>query len=290
MLTQLTQQIAAKPHTLDSRQQQEVQPSSTVTDLTRPLSPNDDYPYLLDAFSGLPAESQIVKDSNSEPKYETMELQLGGERIFGWPAAITLITSLSRKLAVYVSPVNGGHDTEEGGSIAPPNEQSSTVQAALRLHLEKFPFTRLCHESSFVFGDSEPIVSPPRLLVDYLVESFLRNVNNVIPIFDKFTLRSAIDKHYSGERPGENDPWALILNNIAALGLSLEVQVARISQASSRSMNEDIMPLFLRNCDRALANLEPFMRPSQDNVQALITLVCIAPPCHVGSPYPGITL
>ncbi|KAK9414689.1 putative Zn(2)-C6 fungal-type domain-containing protein [Seiridium unicorne] len=274
LLTQLTQQIAAKPHPLDSRQQ--VPPGSPVSNPTRPLSPNDDHPFLLDAFAGLPAGSQSVKDPNSEPIHETMELQFGGERIFGWPAAITLITSLSRKLAAYVSPGNGGHDTEEGGSIAPLDEQSSTVQVALRLHLENFPFTGLCHESSFVIGDSKPIISPPRLLVDYFVDSFLRNINNVIPIFDKFTLRSAIDEHYSGETPGENDPWALILNNIAALGLSLEVQTARTSQASSRSMNEDIMPLFLRNCDRALANLEPFMRPSQDNVQALITLALVA--------------
>ncbi|KAK6084703.1 hypothetical protein SCUP515_01199 [Seiridium cupressi] len=230
LLTQLTQQIAAKPHPLDSRQQ--VPPGSPVSSPTRPLSPNDDDPFLLDAFAGLPAESRSVNGPNSEPIHETMELQFGGERIFGWPAAITLITSLSRKLAAYVSPGNGGHDTEEGDSITPLDEQFSTV--------------------------------------------FLRNINNVIPTFDKFTLRSAIDEHYSGEPPGENDPWALILNNIAALGLSLEVQAARNSQASFRSMNEDIMPLFLRNCDRALANLEPFMRPSQDNVQAFITLALVA--------------
>ncbi|RYP69145.1 hypothetical protein DL771_006239 [Monosporascus sp. 5C6A] len=267
MLTQLTKEIASRPHSLDSSQVPSAAP-------TRPQSPNDQDLFLPSAFAELPTDGEDL-ESRNDRIYETVQLHFGGERIFGCTAPLTLIKSVSRKLAAHVRG-KGDHEAEESGIAATSAVQDPMILAALRRHLEGFPFTGLHHESAFIVGDSRPITSPPRLLVDHFLDSFLRNINNFTPIFDEKSLRHSIDTHYSGESPSENDAWALILNNIAALGLSLEAQAARASQSSSRSMNEDIMPLFLRNCDRALAGLEPFKRPSIANIQALLTLALIA--------------
>jgi hypothetical protein len=121
-----------------------------------------------------------------------------------------------------------------------------------------------------------PITTPPRLMVNLFVDGYLKHINPRTPIFDDAGLHHAIDAHYSDERPQEGRVWALIINNIVLLELGLEIQAARASHSNSRGMNDDILPSFLRNCDRAINNLDAFMVPSLVNVQALMTLVCIS--------------
>ncbi|KAJ2994102.1 hypothetical protein NUW58_g1649 [Xylaria curta] len=113
-------------------------------------------------------------------------------------------------------------------------------------------------------------------MVNLLGDGYIRNINVRTPIFDDDELRRAIDAHYAGDEPQHSSAWALIINNIVLLELGLEIQTARSSHSSSRGMNDDIIPSFLKNCHRAIGNLDAFMTPSIAHVQALITLTLVA--------------
>ncbi|KUI52792.1 Transcriptional activator protein acu-15 [Cytospora mali] len=194
-------------------------------------------------------------------------------------------------------------------SQAKADEEIPEVRGPVKIHpaarqqfLDRFPLTGKYQETA-ITCDSKPITSPPRLVVSIFVETFLRNINTRFPIFEESSLRQAINMHYqllntgTGKGTGASTSgnptpppsasiedsaneniyggpsWALIFSNIAVLGLGLELQLARVPQASSNSMtnmwNDDLVPSLLRNSDRALASLETFSRPSLLNVQAL---------------------
>ncbi|KAI1374464.1 fungal-specific transcription factor domain-containing protein [Hypoxylon crocopeplum] len=262
-LTQLTRQIAARPHTPITKA------STPTSSLTQPTQTGNFSNY--NAFLPSAQKDQSRQVVEKGCLHETVKLEDGGERTYGYPAALALMKALSRRLAqVLVDRGNELDSDVDGVGIV----KDPVLRASLRRQLEDFPFQK-CHQP-VVTSDHRPITTPPRFLVDLFVDSFLRNINILTPIFDETSLRHAISAHYSSEPSGESNAWALIFNNIVILGLGLEAQVTRSSQSNSRNMNDDIFPSFLRNCERALAELNSFTRPSLVNVQALLTLALVA--------------
>ncbi|KAI1411056.1 hypothetical protein F5Y13DRAFT_201587 [Hypoxylon sp. FL1857] len=261
-LTQLTQQIAARTYASSPK------PSPNTPSIAQPTRASSlgDHNAILPSAKG--NQCGMVADEGC--LYTTVKLEHGGERIYPYPAALALINALSRELAKFLS-----ERMEEGDSNADIVTKDPTLQAALRRQLDGYPYRTHCKQP-IVTSDHGPITTPPQLLVELFVDGFLRNINISTPIFDEASLRRAIEAHYSGGILGENDAWALIFNNIVVLMLGLEAQAARAIQSNSRDMNDDLIPSFLRNCDRALADLEPFMRPSLINVRALLTLALVA--------------
>ncbi|KAI3320500.1 hypothetical protein HD806DRAFT_235010 [Xylariaceae sp. AK1471] len=195
---------------------------------------------------------------------ESVTLEHGGERIFGSTAYLALIRAIARQVADMSVQHEGGY-------------QEFGVQVALQRLLDSFPFEGHCAEPDItdITDDGRPISTPPRLMVDLFLESFLSNINASTPIFDEGELRRAVDEHYAAEEPVANSPWALIFTNIVVLGLGLEAQAANVSKSHSKSMHHELMSSFLRNCDRAIVNLDSFTRPSVVNIQALLTLALV---------------
>ncbi|KAI1424435.1 hypothetical protein F5Y12DRAFT_456640 [Xylaria sp. FL1777] len=190
----------------------------------------------------------------------------GGERTIDSPASMSLIQGVAGQISGMI----GHHD----GKDAPNGSQDVGVQVALQNLRSSFPFEIPCPDPG-VIDDNRPVSTPPRLMVDLFIESFLCSFNTSFPIFDEAELRHAVDAHYATEQPIENSPWALIFTNIVLLGLGLEAQVASISKSHPKSMHHELMSSFLRNCDRAIANLDSFTRPSVINIQALLTLALV---------------
>ncbi|KAK8054549.1 C6 transcription factor [Apiospora phragmitis] len=153
--------------------------------------------------------------------------------------------------------------------------QDPHVRATLQRKVDEFPFRSRRPEAAVV-GDLKPITTPPRLLCNLFIEGYLQHINPRTPIFDDAELHSAIEAHYREEHPKEDSAWALIINNVVLLELGLEIQATRAPHSHSRGMNDDILPSFLRNCDRAIGNLNTFMVPNLANVQALMTLTLVA--------------
>jgi hypothetical protein len=201
---------------------------------------------------------------------ESVTLEHGGERIFGSTAYIALIRAIARQVADMNVQDEGGY-------------QEFGVHVALQRLLDSFPFEGHCAEPDItdITDDNRPISTPPRVMVDLFLESFLCNINASTPIFDEGELRRAVDEHYAAEEPVDNSPWALIFTNVVVLGLGLEAQAANVSKSHSKSMHHELMASFLRNCDRAIVNLDSFTRPSVINVQALLTLVCSSSPLYL---------
>lgn len=223
---------------------------------------------------------------------ERVTLEHGGERTYKYPAPITLLKSLSQSLMTCCQTMDyEGADAECNGGGGGMNP---SVRAVVLQHLAVFPFQTSC-EQPLITSDRRQVVAPPHMIIRPFVDEFLRNFNSRMPIFEETTLREALDTFYSNAHdssilstnssidniPTEyatDGPWAIIFTNIALLCFGLEIRVARWRGSQGSSINtsmltEDLIPSFIRNCDRALADLSPYKRPSLVNVQVLVTLV-----------------
>lgn len=237
---------------------------------------------------------------------DRVELEHGGERTYRYPAPFALLKSLSRRLVGSCQVADIDIDEDNGGYSA-----TASTRATMLRQLECFPFQGQCPQPA-VSKDRRPVVAPPQLISRLFVDGFLRSINSRIPIFDEKGLRDAVDTYYSGishvpssasstspsaPMAGETvaeSPWAIIFTNISLLGLGLETHVARwqgtlvgSSSIGTSLLTDDLISSFLRNCDRALADLTPYTRPSLLHVQALLTLVSEN---HVSLQNPFLTL
>ncbi|KAI1329111.1 hypothetical protein F5Y16DRAFT_134296 [Xylariaceae sp. FL0255] len=232
--------------------------------------------------------------SATKPLCETIKADQGGECLYSYPAPLVLMKSLLRLTTGLVHDYDQSSQDNENG-VSQGTHAPAAVTAVLQRRIEEFP-PSLSYRHFMATSDMKPVTTPPRLMVNVFIDGYLRNVNMRIPIFEPEELHRAIDTHYSDQQFQESRSWALIMNNIVLLELGLEIQTARASHSNSRATNDDILPSFLRNCDRAIANLDAFMAPSLANLKALMTLtlatrefytnataerVCHAA-CHVG--------
>ncbi|KAI1370678.1 hypothetical protein F4677DRAFT_451188 [Hypoxylon crocopeplum] len=263
-------------------------PSSTLPDLVLPSSQHELGQARLQMLGDL-------RPSIEDPFLtEKVELEHGAQRIYKYPASMALLKSISTRLARSCQVA----DIDINGNRASYPTSAST-QAIIFRQLERFPFQGKCLQP-VISSDHQPVVAPPRLITRLFIDGFLRNINTRIPIFNEKELRDAVDIYYLGlsqvaslsstsqsallaDEHATDSPWAIIFTNTALLELGLEAQTARWkgSQASSCSitsslLTKDLIALFFRNCDRALADLTPYTRPSLLHVQALLTLALVA--------------
>ncbi|KAH9887539.1 hypothetical protein F4778DRAFT_431468 [Xylariomycetidae sp. FL2044] len=244
----------------------------------------------------LPSSEPTCASSSSEDKVLTdvVELEYGGERTYKYPASMTLIKSLSRKLARKCETTDIAASQNVAG-----HPSRSPMRDMIRRQLESFPFLSKCPQS-VVSNDHQRVVAPPQLIARLFVDGFLENINSRYPIFEEMALRTALDSYYSDasnmtshssstpsvvpacEQNMDSSPWAIIFTNIALLELGLETRVAgwQHSVGGSSSTNislltGDLIIPFLRNSDRALADLSPYTRPSLLHVQTLLTLALV---------------
>ncbi|OTB02206.1 hypothetical protein M426DRAFT_13786 [Hypoxylon sp. CI-4A] len=258
-LTQLTQEISARanipPQIPTLYTSPDIQRSQTLS--------TSNYQALLPSTrQGRPRLA--VEDSYS---HVTVKVEQGGERVYPYPAALALMKSLSKHMTQIVE--RGGETNGNTDMMI----RDPAVRSGLRQQLEGFPYP--CCTQPVITTDRAPITTPPRFILDLSIDNYLRNFNTSTPIFDDASLRQVIDLHYSGRPSDDNNAWALIFNNIVLLELGMETQVSRASNSVARNMNDDLFPSFLRNCDRALADLDSFACPSLVNIQALLTLALV---------------
>lgn len=208
-----------------------------------------------------------------QPIGETVELDQCGERLYRYPAPMVLVESLFHQTnGLLLRSEDLGDTLENDKPYTPRSRQDPTPRAIIQQRLDNYPCNPQWAELTAT-GDTGPVTTPPRLMANLFIDGYLRNFNARTPIFDEDELHRAIDAHYSDEQLHESRAWALIVNNIVLLELGLEIQTARASHSTSRVTNDEILPSFLRNCDRAIGNLDAFMTPSLVNLQALMTLV-----------------
>ncbi|KAI0396679.1 hypothetical protein F5Y17DRAFT_455747 [Xylariaceae sp. FL0594] len=214
--------------------------------------------------------------SAPQPSRETVEQDECGERLYRYPAPMVLIESLFHQTDdLLLCSEEDGDAMENDEPHDPRGLRDPALRVTIQERLDGYPCNPRCAELSST-GDAGPVTTPPRLMVNLFIDGYLRNFNARTPIFNEHELHRAIDAHYSDEQLHESRAWGLIMNNIVLLELGLEIQTARASHSTSRVTNDEILPSFLRNCDRAIANLNAFMTPGLVNLQALMTLTLAA--------------
>jgi hypothetical protein len=208
-----------------------------------------------------------------QPISETVELDQCGERLYRYPAPMVLIESLFHQTnGLLLRSEDPGDALENDKPYTPRTFQGQALRAIMQQRVDDYPCNPQWVDLTAT-GETGPVTTPPRLMANLFIDGYLRNFNTRTPIFDEDELHRAIDAHYGDEQLHESRAWALIVNNIVLLELGLEIQTARASHSTSRVTNDEILPSFLRNCDRAIGNLDAFMSPSLVNLQALMTLV-----------------
>ncbi|RAO67949.1 uncharacterized protein BHQ10_003961 [Talaromyces amestolkiae] len=254
-------------------------PASNASSLSGPAGPRS----LLNK-----AQAMILNPRNAENKYEEtsekwqphferIQIAQGGERIVGYPAALTLFVSIKRHLvrALTSTTRDPSQDTNSNHYLSRLMRTKPFLQPEFQKHSQVFPFNGICNDPS-IKSDGRTLSTPPRTLLVPALEYFLEHVNSYIPIFEEAYLREMVDEHYADINKDQSASRPLILNCIILLSLNNSARRNGITDSHMGTMGEDLIPTFRRNCDRALANLFEFTRPAQGNVQALMTLALVA--------------
>ncbi|KAI0523888.1 hypothetical protein F5B22DRAFT_422081 [Xylaria bambusicola] len=211
-----------------------------------------------------------------KPLIETVKLDHGGERLYSYPAPIVLIMTVFRQaeeaLAYSEQPNDDqwSENPHQGRKIHDP-----VVKATLQRKLQEFPFGSSYREFG-ISSDMKPLTTPPRLMANLFVDGYLRNINTRTPIFDDGNLHQIITSYYSDETLQCSEAYSLIINNFILLELGLEIKASRGFRSASHLLHDDILPSFLKNCNRAITRLDDFKTPTIISLQALMTLTLVA--------------
>ncbi|KAI0909148.1 hypothetical protein F4823DRAFT_639405 [Ustulina deusta] len=274
VLTEITRQITARPCPHAKNPCSPPHFSHTSHDAL-PLPASG----LLDFFQ-LPGQddrsASLDLEGKDEPPSETIQLCHGGERLYSYPAPLVLIKSLLHQAEGLLADSEKQGEGHEGEREKVARKlQDPAARATIQRKLGDFPFVPP-YRGFFISSDMSPLTTPPRLMVNLFVNGYLQHINTRTPIFDDENLHHAIDAHYSDKQLQDSGARALIINNIILLELSLEIKTGRASRPTSRVPNDEILPSFLKNCDRAISNLDAFNAPTILSLQALMTLTLVA--------------
>ncbi|KAJ5689026.1 hypothetical protein N7462_003418 [Penicillium macrosclerotiorum] len=195
-----------------------------------------------------------------------------GERLYGYPAALCLFRASQKLLAA-------GLNAKSPPLHGPLAESltNTALRPSLMRHCEKFPFQKRCTEQP-ITADQGPITSPPQDVVYSILDRFMNHVNLHVPVFEADILYDTIPDCYQSNGPPVQAAWMVCLNCIVLLTLHLDAGVVRRSgiQVNAWSKHSEVIDDSLKNCHRALADLDALLQPTIVNIQALIMLALVA--------------
>ena len=133
---------------------------------------------------------------------------------------------------------------------------------------DSFPFIDDCPDPDSS-SDGKEVSGPPRSLMHTVIDSFMSNIDIARPVFQDSRLKSAIEKHDSGQVDESPTARNLCFSNIILLTLGLKSRLARRDHSNGNGMDDDL----LKNSRRASSHSDTYLEPRLINVQALATLI-----------------
>lgn len=121
-------------------------------------------------------------------------------------------------------------------------------------------------------SDNTPLSLPPRFLLETILDSFLKELNPVLPMFARSSLLEAIKLQYDPQRDHFDPAWATCFNNIVLQILTTKAGAGGDSPSRS-AMDDSLKTTFLVNAQRCYRNMERLLQPRVVNVQALLSMV-----------------
>ena len=129
-------------------------------------------------------------------------------------------------------------------------------------------------------GESLPPKMPPKGLLDASLESYFRQVNPMLPIFDEESFYDNIHKNYEAGSDPTNWAWIMCFNNVILQTLDARTTFNMTKKPQNKAssplmadMEAKILSPFLINLRRAIGRLDCFQQPSLVSVQALMSMV-----------------
>ena len=129
-------------------------------------------------------------------------------------------------------------------------------------------------------SEDNPLVLPPRRLLDTFINVYFDQINWILPLFSKDVFFENVRRIYALER-GASGAWVLCLNGIILLSLNDGVlrSAKKAEGGEGAVLNEmvgaDLVKPLHANFKRGLNELQSLLEPSLVNVQALILMVSL---------------
>ena len=152
------------------------------------------------------------------------------------------------------------------------------IQECLAI-IEDLSKSLLADDSWDLSGEpSLPPKLPPKGLLDASLESYFRQVNPTLPVFDEDSFYDNIHKNYEAESDQVHWAWIMCFNNVILQTLDARTTSSFTKKlqdkaSSPQDMEAKIISPFLINLRRAIGRLDCFHQPSLVSVQALMLMV-----------------
>ncbi len=121
-------------------------------------------------------------------------------------------------------------------------------------------------------SDNTPLSLPPRFLLETILDTFLKELNPILPMFARSSLLEAIKLQYDPQQDHFDPAWATCFNNIVLHILTTKAGAGADSPSRS-AMDDSLKTTFLVNAQRCYRNMEKLLQPRVVNVQALLSMV-----------------
>ena len=146
--------------------------------------------------------------------------------------------------------------------------------------MESISKSLLADDAWDLSGGSLPPKLPPKGLLDASLDSYFRQVNPMLPIFDEDSFYDDIHKIYEAGSDQADRAWIMCFNNIILQILDAKTAFSftkkppnKTSSPLSADVEIEILTPFLTNLRRAVGRLDYFHKPSLVSVQALMSMV-----------------
>ncbi|TGO65568.1 hypothetical protein BOTNAR_0077g00110 [Botryotinia narcissicola] len=189
----------------------------------------------------------------------------GDERFYGQSSAYASFDCTKVRFEKKANSKDNGNLSLIDILIESDPKVSSTLQ-----RLTDLPKTLPMPQASELESDGKPIALPSKALLEVTLEFYLREINDLLPIFDRGTLLKAIDEQYSIGCEHTDPTWILCFNNIILLSLLAKLKT---SPPGAPSKDENLMFMLLNNAKRSFSILETLLKPRIASIQALFTLM-----------------
>lgn len=159
------------------------------------------------------------------------------------------------------------------------DDPDKNIQECLAI-LEDISKSLLADDSWDLTGESLPPKLPPKGLLDASLESYFRQVNPALPVFDEDSFYNNINKNYEAGSDQANRAWIMCFNNVILQTLNAKTASSFTKKPQSQESSPlsadtetTILTPFLVNLRRAVGRLDYFHKPSLVSVQALMSMV-----------------
>lgn len=144
--------------------------------------------------------------------------------------------------------------------------------------LENFSKLLLSDDSWDLSGEPLPPKLPPKGLLDASLDTYFRQVNPTLPVFDEDSFYDNVHRNYEAGSDHAHWAWIMCFNNVILQTLDARTASSFTKRPQNKAsspldMEAKILSPFLINLRRAIGRLDCFHQPSLVSVQALMSMV-----------------